>query len=372
MIPFLSLKAGYLELKKEFDEAYHRVMESGWFLLGEETEAFESEYANYCDTKHCITVANGMDALVLSLLAYDIGAGDEVIVPSHTFIASWLAVTQVGATPVPVEPCCRTYNLDPDKVQSAITDTTRAIMPVHLYGQPAQMAPLLDVAEKHNLIVLEDAAQSQGARYAGKRSGSLGHIAAHSFYPGKNLGAFSDGGAVTTNDTAIADRVRMLRNYGSKVKYHHEVAGVNSRIDEYQAAVLRIKLKYLDQWNARRSSIASDYLKGLMDVPGITLPYVVDEADPVWHLFVIRHPSRDRLQEQLKRRGVSTLIHYPVAAHLAGAYQHMELGVGSFPISEDLASSVLSLPVGPQQSAESTAEVIAAVREVCTCESFKP
>jgi len=333
-------------------------------LLGEETENFEKEYADFCGVDHCVTVANGMDGLVLALRAFDIGPGDEVIVPSHTFIASWLAITQVGATPIPVEPDAETYNIDPEKIEAAITKNTRGIMPVHLYGQPANMSPIMAIADKHGLVVLEDAAQSQGAKYKEKRSGSLGHAAAHSFYPGKNLGAFSDGGAVTTNDSEIANKIRTLRNYGSKVKYDHEVAGVNSRIDEFQAAVLRIKLKHLDQWNLRRSEIATNYLKELADLPGITLPRIIEESTSVWHLFVIRHSNRDRLQNLLREREIHTLIHYPTAPHLAGAYDSLGYKAGAFPIAEELTSTLLSLPIGPQQPLEATNQIIKAVREI--------
>lgn len=361
MITFLELKPQYEELRDEFDEAYHRVMDSGWYLLGKETEAFEQEYAQFCGTKHCVTVANGLDAVSLSIRAYDIGPGDEIIVPSHTFIASWLAVTYAGATPVPVEPDIETYNIDPSKIEAAITPRTKAIMPVHLYGQPADMDPINKIARKHNLIVIEDAAQSQGAIYKGKRSGSLGDLAGHSFYPGKNLGAFSDSGAVTTNDDTIAAKVRMLRNYGSAKKYHHELAGINSRTDELQAAFLRIKLKKLDEWNDRRREIAAIYVEQLADVDGLVLPKVLDgDVSPVWHLFVVRNENRDALQQELKDNGVATLIHYPIPAHLAEAYQTMGMKQGDLPIAEECSSTVLSLPMGPQQSAES-AQIVARI-----------
>ena len=371
VIKFLDLKASYLELKQEFDDAYHRVMDSGWYLLGEETERFEEEYASFCGVDHCVTVANGMDGLVLALRAFDVGPGDEVIVPAHTFIASWLAITQVGATPVPVEPHPETYNIDPEKIDAAISKNTRCIMPVHLYGQPADMDPILEIANRHNLIVLEDAAQSQGAQYKTQRSGSLGHAAAHSFYPGKNLGAFSDGGAVTSNDPKFSSKIRMLRNYGSQVKYQHEVPGVNSRIDEFQAAVLRIKLRHLDQWNSRRSEIAANYLKRLADLPGITLPKILEDSVSAWHLFVIRHSDRDQLQNQLRKREINTLIHYPTAPHVAGAYKDLGYEAGAFPIAEELTSTLLSLPIGPQQPIEATDRVIAAVREIVTAGALK-
>src|SRR5665213_3171304 len=262
-VPFLELKPAYLELKDEFDAAYHRVMDSGWYLLGKELEAFESEFTQYCEVKHCLGVGNGLDAIHLILRGYDIGPGDEVIVPSHTFIATWLGVTFAGATPVPVEVNPQTYNLDSNLIEAAITPRTKAILPVHLYGQTADMDPIMEIARRHKLKVVEDAAQAQGARYKGRRAGSLGDAAAFSFYPGKNLGAFSDAGAVTTNDLQLAERMARLRNYGSKIKYQHEEVGLNSRLDELQAAFLRIKLRHLDEWNERRSKIAAVYLDRL-------------------------------------------------------------------------------------------------------------
>lgn len=374
-VPFLDIKASYLELKEEFDAAYHRVMDSGWVLLGRETEALEQEFAAYCEVKHCIAVGNGLDALQLVLRAWDIGPGDEVIVPSHTFIATWLAVSNVGATPVPVEPNEKTYNIDVSRIEAVITPKTKAIIPVHLYGQPSDMDPIMALAAKHGLKVLEDNAQAQGARYKGKRTGSLGHAAATSFYPGKNLGAFGDAGAVTTNDDDLADRVRMLRNYGSRVKYQHELAGVNSRIDELQAAFLRVKLAHLDEWNARRKKIASLYLSQLPAAvsaslrlstlsPQLILPFVPDWADPVWHLFVVRHPSRDALQKHLEAEGIQTLIHYPVPAHVSGACKHLGIPSEALPICERLSKEVLSLPIGPQLGSDQ-AEVV--VTALATC-----
>jgi len=346
-VPFLELKSTYLELKEEFDTAYARVMDSGWYLLGPELEAFEAEYAAYCGTKYCVGVANGLDALHLAIRGYGIGTGDEVIVPSHTFIASWLAVSHAGARPVPVEPDPRTYNLDPDRIEAAITPRTKAIMPVHLYGQPADMDAINEIARKHGLKVIEDSAQAQGARYKGRRTGGLGNAAGHSFYPGKNLGAFADAGAVTTNDPELADRVRTLRNYGSKQKYYYDTQGVNSRLDEMQAAFLRVKLRHLDEWNVRRCKIAGTYFRALESLAGVTLPFVPDYAAPVWHLFVIRNPHRDSLQRRLADTGISTLIHYPVPPHLSDAYLGGHYALGSLPIAEEIASTVLSLPMGP-------------------------
>ncbi|HLM01516.1 MAG TPA: DegT/DnrJ/EryC1/StrS family aminotransferase, partial [Pyrinomonadaceae bacterium] len=319
-VPFLDLKAVYSEIKDELDEAYARVMSSGWYILGAEVEAFENEFAAYCGAKHCIGVANGLDALHLVLRGYGIGEGDEVIVPANTYIATWLAVSYAGATPVAVEPDIETYNLDPRKIEAAITPRTRAIMPVHLYGQPAAMDALNEIARKHHLKVIEDAAQAQGARYKNRPTGSLSDAAGFSFYPGKNLGAFGDAGAVVTSDDELADAVRLLRNYGSRVKYHNEVKGFNSRLDPLQAAFLSVKLRHLDDWNARRRKIARKYIEALSDCSKIVLPVLEEEAESVWHLFVVRCAERERLQNFLKERGVETLIHYPVPPHLSEAY----------------------------------------------------
>ncbi len=365
-VPFLELKPAYDELREELDAAYHRVMDSGWYLLGAELEAFESEYASYCQTTHCVGVANGLDALHLALQACDIGPGDEVIVPSHTFIATWLAVTHAGATPVPVEPNIQTYNIDPNRIEQAITSRTKAIIPVHLYGQPADMDSIMELANRYDLMVVEDAAQAQGARYKGRRVGCIGHIAAHSFYPGKNLGAFADGGAVTTNDPQIGERIRTLRNYGSKVKYQNEVPGYNSRLEEIQAAFLRVKLKYLDEWNDRRKQIAKTYLTEFSSLTSahspLTLPVVPDWADPVWHLFVVRHPLRDELQKRLSSHGIGTLIHYPVAIHRSQAYA--DFSDFCLPLAEQLAGSVLSLPIGPQLGEQAVQQVVGKILEV--------
>jgi dTDP-4-amino-4,6-dideoxygalactose transaminase len=364
-IPFLELKSGYCELREELDAAYGRVMSSGFYLLGKELEAFESEFAAYCGAKHCIGVGNGLDAIHLILRGYDIGAGDEVIVPSHTFIATWLGVTFAGAVPIPVESCLQTYNLDPRKVEAAITSRTKAIIPVHLYGQPADMAPIRDVARRHGLKVVEDAAQAHGARYKGCRTGALGDAAAFSFYPGKNLGAFSDAGAVTTNDPELAERLVRLRNYGSKAKYQHEELGLNSRLDELQAAFLRAKLRHLDEWNERRKRAAAVYLSELQGLNSqLTLPFVPDWADPVWHLFVVRHPQRDGLQRKLAEAGVGTLIHYPLPPHLSHAYANLSFAKGSFPVAEEIASTALSLPMGPHFGAQAQDAVIRILKEL--------
>jgi dTDP-4-amino-4,6-dideoxygalactose transaminase len=347
-IPFLDLKAPYGELREEIDAAYRRVMESGWFILGAEVEAFESEFASYCGARHCVGVANGLDALHLALRAWGIGAGHEVIVPSNTYIATWLAVTHAGATPVPVEPVEATFNLDPERIEAAITPKTRAIIAVHLYGQPAAMDPILTVATRHGLRVLEDAAQAHGARYRGRPTGTLGDAAAFSFYPGKNLGALGDGGAVTTNDADLAQHLRRLRNYGSAVKYVNDLKGFNSRLDELQAALLRVKLRHLDEWNERRRAVARWYLAELpRRCPEFGLPQVPEWADPCWHLFVVRTQLRTATQEILREKGAETLIHYPIPPHLQQAYAHLGIPRGSLPIAEQLANQVISLPMGP-------------------------
>ena len=365
-VPFLELKPAYLELKDEFDAAYHRVMDSGWYLLGQELTAFEKEYAEYAGSRHCVGVANGLDALHLILRALEVGPGDEIIVPANTFIATWLAVSYAGATPVPVEPDPRTYNLDPARLEAAITPRTKVIMPVHLYGQPADLNPILAVARKHGLPVVEDASQAHGARYQGRRIGAIGRATAWSFYPGKNLGAFADAGAVTTDDDALAEKIRQLRNYGSKVKYQNKYRGFNSRLDELQAAFLRVKLRRLDEWNSRRARQAALYLEGLRAVPNLVLPQVPAWADPVWHLFVVRHPQRDALQQHLRAAGIDTLIHYPTPPHLQEAYADHGWKAGDFPISEAIHREVLSLPVGPQLTEEQVRWVVKTLQE------FKP
>jgi dTDP-4-amino-4,6-dideoxygalactose transaminase len=362
MIQFLDLKAPYIELRQELDEAVARVLGSGWFIGGPEVDEFEADYAGFCNAKYAIGVANGLDALHLALRAMEVGPGDEVVVPSNTYIATWLAVSQCGATPVPVEPCPHTYNIDPNRIEAAITSRTKVILPVHLYGQPADMDPILNVARKHGLRVLEDGAQAHGARYRGQRLGAHGDAVAWSFYPGKNLGAMGDGGAVTTNDPQLADRIRVLRNYGSRVKYVNEVQGYNSRLDPLQAAVLRVKLAHLDAWNARRSAIAARYQQGLAGC-GLTQPLVPDWAEPAWHLYVVRTAQRDALQKSLADVGVGTLIHYPIPPHLQSAYAYLGYGVGTFPIAERIHNEVLSLPMFPSMTMEQASQVILACRE---------
>jgi dTDP-4-amino-4,6-dideoxygalactose transaminase len=359
-VPFLDLGAAYRELKPDIDAAVARVLESGWYILGPEVEAFEAEWAAFCEAKHAVGLANGLDALILALRALDIGAGDEVIVPSNTYIATWLAVTEVGATPVPVEPDPMTYNIDPARIEAAITSKTRAILPVHLYGQPADLDPILDIARRHDLRVVEDGAQAHGARYKGRRIGAHGDIVCWSFYPGKNLGALGDAGAITTNNAALAQRVATLRNYGSRQKYINEERGLNSRLDPIQAAVLRVKLVHLDAWTERRRAIATLYSEKLPSTV-LVLPHVPIWAEPVWHLYVVRHAERDVLQADLSEQGVGTLIHYPIPPHMQAAYAALGYAQDAFPLSRKLAEEVLSLPIGPQLSTEDCEAIVAAL-----------
>jgi dTDP-4-amino-4,6-dideoxygalactose transaminase len=359
-VRFLDLTATHDELREELHAAAGRVIDSGWYVLGPELEAFEDEFAALCGVPHAIGVGSGLDAIELALRAIDVGPGDEVIVPSHTFIATWLGVTRTGATPVPVDVLVDTANLDPGRIEEAITERTRAVMPVHLYGQPADMAAIAAVARDHDLAVVEDAAQAHGALLDGRVTGSLGDVGAFSFYPGKNLGALGDGGVIVTHDPALAYRCRALRNYGSPRKYVHDALGTNSRLDELQAALLRVKLKHLRGWNVRRRAVAAAYLEGLDGV--LALPAVHPGAEPVWHLFVVRHPERDAFQARLSERGIETLIHYPTAAHRTGAYAELPVDPSQVAVAERLAAEVLSLPMGPHLDDEAVAEVVAAVR----------
>lgn len=359
-IPFLDLAAINAEVGAELDAALVRGRAASHYILGPELEAFENEFAGFCATTHCVGVGNGLEALGLALRAAGIGPGDEVIVPSHTFIATWLAVSGCGATVVPVEPSSDGFNIDPAGIEAAVTPRTRAIIPVHLYGQPADMDAINATAAKHGLFVLEDAAQAHGARYKGRRTGSLANAAAFSFYPAKNLGALGDGGAVVTNDAALAGRVRALRNYGSTERYVHPAQGGNSRLDELQAACLRVKLPRLDQSNKRRRKQAAQYLETLAAC-ALTLPRVMADCEPVWHLFVVQSAGRDRLQQSLRNAGIATLIHYPRPPHLQGAYASLGFGVGAFPRAERLANEVLSLPIGWDFDIAAVARTIAKV-----------
>lgn len=365
-VPFLDLQAAYLELKQEIDAAVQKVLASGQYILGEEVETFEHEWSHYCGARHAVGVGSGLDALTLALKALDIGPGDEVIVPANTYIATWLAVSAVGALPVPVEPDEHTYNLNPSYLEAAITPHTKAILVVHLYGQPADLDAIVAIAEKYRLAVIEDAAQAHGARYKGERIGKHGTIVCWSFYPGKNLGAMGDAGAITTNDTQLADRVRVLRNYGSRIKYVNEIRGVNSRLDPLQAAILRVKLRVLDSWNVRRQAIAQLYFQKLSNLPELTLPYLPKWSDSAWHLFVIRHPRRDLLQKALAGAGIQTLIHYPIPPHLQAAYADLGYKAGSFPVTEKIANELLSLPIGPHLTQPQAQFVSRKIKQFCS------
>lgn len=344
-VPFATFKPMHDEIRKELDSAYHRVIDSSYFIQGKECEKFEKEYAQYCDAKYCIGVATGLDALYLILKALNIKKGDEVIIPSNTFIATALAVSYCGATPVFVEPLIETYNINTALIEEKITEHTKAIIPVHLQGRPADMDEINKIAKKYNLYVIEDAAQAHGANYKGRRVGSLSDAAGFSFYPGKNLGALGDGGAVVTNNKEIADKVRALGNYGSDYKYHHIYKGTNSRLDEIQAAFLRCKLPHLDKWNSERQKIAKKYFDGITN-PLITLPLQVDEDyDHIYHVFVIRCDRRDELESYLNKNGIGTVKHYPIPMHLQLAYQDLNIQEGSLPIAEEISRTVLSIPM---------------------------
>lgn len=359
-VSFLDLGEAYREIESEINDAIQRVLSSGQYILGPEVEAFESEWANFCGASHCIGVGNGLDALTLSLRAMDIGPGDEVIVPSHTFIATWLAVAAVGATLIPVEPDPSTFNLDPDRVKSALTQRTRAVIPVHLYGAPADLEPLLQFTRHHGLALIEDAAQAHGARYAGAPIGAHGDLVCWSFYPGKNLGALGDAGAVTTRHATLAARLGELRNYGSSIKYVHEHIGVNSRLDPLQAAVLRVKLRHLPEWNLRREHIARRYDAELQDM-GLQFQRLLPGTSSSRHLYVVRSRQRDALQGALTARGIQTLIHYPIAPHRQRAFLDHGWREDDFPIANTIADSVLSLPIGPHLTHEQTSAVIDAL-----------
>lgn len=369
MIPFLDLGAATRELEAEIHAAVRQVVDSGRYVGGPEVAAFEAAWATYCGAAHCVGLGNGLDALHLALKAVGVGPGDEVIVASNGYIATQLAVTMAGATPVPVEPDPATHNLDPARIAAAITGRTKVILPTHLYGQPADLDAIGAVAEHHGLAVIDDAAQAHGARYKGRRIGGTGtRVTCWSFYPSKNLGALGDGGAVTTNDPELADRIRRLGNYGSSIRYVNQELGVNSRLDPIHAAVLRVKLDKLDEWNGRRAAIAAYYGAALADCDGLTLPHVPDWAEPAWHLYVVQSGAgdgprgRDRLAARLAEAGVQTLIHYPIPPHRQQAYASMGLAEGSLPIAEALANRVLSLPIGPHLGMDHAERVADAVR----------
>ncbi|WP_391120058.1 DegT/DnrJ/EryC1/StrS family aminotransferase [Psychrobacillus sp. L3] len=356
MIPFLNLKKINAQYAQELKAAVSRVIDSGWYITGEEVTAFEQKFAAYCGVRHCIGVSNGLDALKLILRAYEIGPGDEVIVPSNTYIASILAISEVGATPILIEPNMVSYNIEPSLIETKITSSTKAILIVHLYGSVAEMNPILEIAKKHQLKVIEDAAQAHGAIYNGKKTGNLGDAAGFSFYPGKNLGALGDAGAITTNDDNLAEKLIALRNYGSHKKYENLYKGYNHRLDEMQAALLQVKLPYLDEDNEKRRVIANKYLEEIEN-PFIVLPEKPTNAgQSVWHVFVIRTKERDRLQTYLLDNGIQTVIHYPIPPHKQEAY--IEMKEESFPISEQIHQEILSIPISPVQTNEETTEII--------------
>lgn len=356
-VPFVSFKPMEKELDSDLRAAFERVYTASWYIEGKEDEAFEKAFAEFCHSQYCVGVGNGLDALMLALKALGVGKGDEVIVPSNTYIATALAVTYVGATPIFVEPDIRTYNIDPTKIEEKIAAKTKAIMPVHLYGQPCDMDPIMAIAKKHSLFVVEDCAQAHGATYKGQVIGSFGDAAGFSFYPGKNLGALGDAGATVTNSKEIADTVRALGNYGSDFKYHHIYQGNNSRLDEMQAAFLAAKLPHLNRMNEERRGIAKCYLEGIKN-PDIVLPFVPDYAEPVWHIFAVRTKKRDELAAYLADKGISTNKHYPIPMHLQDCYKELNIPRGALPIAEEISATELSLPMFYGMTDEQVAYVI--------------
>lgn len=363
-VPFLDLMLPQQELKTQLLKAIERVLDSGWFILGRECEEFEKSFAKYCGVKHCSGVGNGLDALEILLRSVDIGVGDEVIVPSNTYIATWLAVSATGAKPVPVEPDDNTFNISPENVKKAVNKYTKAILCVHLYGRASPMLELSDIAKDNRLWLFEDSAQSHGTEFLGKRCGALSDGAAFSFYPGKNLGAMGDGGAVTTNHDIINDRVRTLRNYGSRVKYQNIEKGKNSRLDELQSAILCEKLIMLDIWNERRRALAEFYNEQLAGIGDLRLPEIpLDRMEHTWHLYVIRTKKRDELSKFLDEKGISTLIHYPIPPHMSEAYREMKYFPDDFPIAKSLSETVLSLPIGPHLSKSGAEFVVTSIKE---------
>lgn len=348
-VKFLDIGATYKELKKDIDKAVKDVLKGGWYIHGQNVKEFEKEFANYCHVRHCVSVGNGLNALELILRACKIGIGDEVVVPANTYIATVLAISNVGATPILVEPELTTYNIDPEKIEAAITKKTKAVLAVHLYGQTANIKKIKPVCRKYNLKLIEDAAQAHGAEHFGKKAGSLGDAAGFSFYPGKNLGAYGDGGAVTTNDQEIADYVRLARDYGQEKKYVNLIKGTNSRLDELQAAVLRVKLKHLNKWNKRREAIAQYYLKYLnpRKNKNFVLPGILKGNKHIWHLFVARVTKRDKFIDYLQKNKIGFLIHYPIPPYKQAAYKELNSISGQFPITNSLSDEIISLPIGP-------------------------
>lgn len=360
-VPFLDLKAAHAELAQEIESTLVTVAQRGYYILGPEVQAFEEEFAKAAGAKYCIGIANGLEALQIALKALGVKPGDEVLVPAHTFIATWLAVSALGAHPIPVEPDPGTLQIDPTLLEAAITPKTKGIIPVHLYGVPVDMDAIEKIAKKHDLFILEDAAQAHGARYKGKSIGGLGDAAAWSFYPTKNLGALGDGGAITTNDPELAERIRLFRNYGSKVKYYHEIQGYNSRLDEIQAAILRVKLHHLKEWNIRRQKLADRYQDQLQGT-SYGLVQVPKDAEAVWHLYVVQTPHRTQVQQYLQQQGIETLIHYPLPPHQQAAYANGRYQ--PLPLTEKLAGEILSLPMGPHLSFEQQDKVIQALKTI--------
>ena len=364
-VPFLDLKVSFAEIQDDLEIAILNSVRSGQYIGGDILESFENDFKDFVDSNYCVGVANGLDALVLSLKILGVERGDEVIVPSNTFIATWLAVTQCGAIPVPIEPNIDTYNIDANLIAAKITDRTKVIIPVHLYGQPADLDEILKLAKSRNLYVVEDAAQAHGASYKGRKVGSHGDLVTWSFYPGKNLGALGDGGAITTNNKELADQLRVVRNYGSRERYVHTVLGLNSRLDSIQAAVLSVKLKHLSDWNKRRTRIASIYNKEFKDLP-IILPSVRTYNDPAWHLYCVRIKNRDEFRKRLSLLGIETLIHYPIPPHLQDAYRFLNFDKKSFPLAESSASELISLPIGPSLTEVQVAHVVNSVKKLFT------
>ncbi|WP_373551078.1 DegT/DnrJ/EryC1/StrS family aminotransferase [Haliscomenobacter sp.] len=360
-IPFFSSAPMHQPLKVELDAFWQKFYDSNWYVLGPEVEAFEAAYAAFNQTRFCVGVANGLDALHIALKALGVGPGDEVIVPSNTYIASWLGVSQVGAIPVPVEPDPHTWNIDPQRIEAAISTRTRVIMPVHLYGQACEMGPIMELATRYDVALVEDNAQAHGARWQGKLTGSFGQINGVSFYPTKNLGALGDAGAVTTNDSALADFAKMYRNYGSRQRYYNEMPGLNSRLDAVQAGILRIKLAHLASWNAEREVLANRYLEQLRGIKQLRLPTLGTDCTSVWHLFVVLAERRDALQVYLQERGIGTLIHYPLPPHLQEAYFPLGFKRGQFPIAEQIAQKCLSLPLYPGMPVAHLDQVVDAI-----------
>lgn len=360
MVPFLDLKAAYDELAEAAEPEMLRTLRSGWYILGPEVERFEEAFARHCCAKHAVGVANGLDALKLSLFAADVGPGDKVLVPSNTYIATWLAVSHCGATPIPVEPDPATHNITAEEIREAMQPGVKAVIPVHLYGQPFVIDSIYSAAQELGITVIEDAAQAHGARFNGNRVGAKGNYVCWSFYPGKNLGALGDGGAITTNCSVTAEKLRTLRNYGSRAKYENKIVGLNSRLDPVQASYLSVKLKKLDEWNARRSAIAGRYIEAFKNTP-LVLPRIVDGAESAWHLFVVRHSDRNNFSDRLLKKGVQTLIHYPIPPHAQGAYSKLELSDAVLPIASKLSKEVISLPIGPHLNQDQVNHVINAV-----------